>query len=260
MDCVVYSLSCKSPIHNSNEDDFFVKDNYIIIADGMGGERDGEVASRIAVDTVARILAESLTDNMDEEEIMRLSFKAITEADANIMGYVEQNPDSYGMGTTMLLTVVCGCKLFISWCGDSRCYSYHKGHLHTLTKDHSYVQQLIDAGEITETDSYGHPDNNLITRFVGGGKDLCIPDFVSYNMANSNIIIMCSDGLSGYCTTNDIEKIVASNRDVSILPNELIQLALNRGSDDDITVVVLASKSQSPSKSIGSFFEWFRKR
>lgn len=260
MDYVVHSLSCKSPVHSNNEDDFLIGDDYVIIADGMGGERDGEIASRVAVNTVAEVMAESLSDNMAEAEIRRLSFKAIEEADNNIMEYVEQNPESCGMGTTMLLSVVRNGRLFISWCGDSRCYSYRKGRIRTLTKDHSYVQQLIDAGKITEKESYTHPDSNLITRFVGGGEDFCIPEFESYDMAESNIIIMCSDGLSGYCKMKDIEKIVASNRDVSMLPDELMQLALRCGSDDDVTVVVLVPKLYNPSKSTGSFFGWFRRR
>ena len=255
----VHSITSQGKYHQRNEDAFFISDDFIIVADGMGGERDGDIASKLAVDTIAGILMEGAFKKTDELQIKYLLQEAIDCADSKIIEYIDRNPDSFGMGTTILVTMRHDNSLFISWCGDSRCLSYKKGHLVSLTKDHSYVQGLVDAGVITVKESYTHPDNNLITRYVGGGKGTCMTDFKFHPLSESEIIILCSDGLSGYCQLKDIEKVISGNKDISQLPEQLKNLAVSHGSDDDITIVVLSPQTCSSGYYVDSISGWFKK-
>lgn len=258
MEYKVHSISSKSCLHKNNEDNYFISDDYVIIADGMGGECDGDIASRLAVDAIASVISEGSPEMSTESDIRKMLDNAIYRADSKILEYIENNPGSFGMGTTVLLTIKNGDCLYIAWCGDSHCYTFDKGRLNSLTKDHSYVQELIDSGEITVAQSYAHPDNNLITRYVGGGVESCNPDFCIHRPSASEIIIMCSDGLSGYCQLNDIEKVVSSNTDVSQLPKQLRDLAVSHGSDDDITIIVLVPQSDASIRH-EDFFGWLKR-
>lgn len=257
MNYIVNSYTAKSQLHERNEDNHFICDNYLIIADGIGGESDGDVASRIAVDSIVSVLSKEIMDVMSDSDIKDVSYKAILSADSKISDYVEKHPGSFGMGTTVLLAVIKDDRLLISWCGDSHGYTYKNGGVSSITKDHSYVQDLIDAGRITVEESFTHPKNNLITRFVGGGEETCIPDFCIYPFSNFEIIILCSDGLSGYCTHNDIAKEIKRNTDIENLPEYLTDLAVRHGSADDITIVTFIPESYR--RTTKSKFRWMKK-
>ena len=207
MEFSVHSYTTKSKLHKHNEDSHFICDDYIIVADGMGGESDGDIASRLAVESIDSVLSQNVSNLISEVDLKKMLTEAVLSADSRISDYIEKNPDSFGMGTTTLLAVRKDEELFISWCGDSHCYSYKGGRVTSITKDHSYVQQLIDSGHLTIEESFTHPDNNLITRFVGGGEEACIPDFRTYHVSDSELIIFCSDGLSGYCKVEDLSLI-----------------------------------------------------
>ncbi len=259
MPYLTYSATAKSLYHEKTEDAYNVGDNYIIIADGMGGECNGDVASKIAVETILNILKAKSIETLTTEEIQKLMFTAIAEADRHILNYINQNPESYGMGTTILLLLYVHSTLYLAWCGDSRCFIYRKGILKSLTKDHSYVQELIDRKEITVEESYTHQDNNLITRYVGGGEDTCRPEFTSVVWQPEDIIILCSDGLSGYCRDEAICKKISFNTDMPNLPKELMELAIQQGSDDDITIVILCQNETALKTNSSSLFKWFKR-
>lgn len=259
MEYQIYSLTTKSTLHDNNEDNYSIGDGYVVVADGMGGECDGDIASRIAVDAITDALSGKIPGSASESYIKTLAFAAIGNADAGISGYIDNNPDSFGMGTTVLLSIIKDNRLYISWCGDSHCYCYSKGHVRSITRDHSYVQELVDAGEITEDESFSHPDNYLVTRYVGGGGETCRPDFKVFEVSDNDLIIMCSDGLSGYCRLDDIAETVSSVEDLSELPGKLTNLAVSHGSDDDITIVVLVPESYMPGKPSDTFFGWLKK-
>lgn len=258
MEYTVHTYSIKSKLHNNNEDSHFVCDDYIIVADGMGGESDGEIASRIAVESIDSFLSYKISEVSSEKEISELLTKAVNKADSKISDYIEDNPDSFGMGTTTLLAVWKNNDLYISWCGDSHCYTYKSGKVESITKDHSYVQQLIDSGHLTIDESFTHPNNNLITRYVGGGEETCIPDFCKHHVSETELIIFCSDGLSGYCKVEDISKTIRMNKNLQDLPKQLSDLAISHGSEDDITIIILAPKTYTISKSTTSLIEKFK--
>lgn len=259
MEYKVLSYTAKSNLHKTNEDNHFICDDYIIVADGMGGESDGDIASRIAVDSIVSVLSNNIAGISSDSDIKDISNRAIYSADSKISEYIDEHPDSFGMGTTVLLAIRKDNMLYISWCGDSHCYAYKDGVIKSITKDHSYVQQLIDSGHITVEESFTHPNNNLITRFVGGGEGTCIPEFCTYKVLDPEIIIFCSDGLSGYCKQNDIAKEIKYNPDIDNLPEQLSDLAVRQGSDDDITIVALVSKAYIPHRAPDSIFGWLKK-
>ena len=254
MEFVTNSISVKGRLHDVNEDSFICNDGYIVLADGMGGEASGDVASKLAIITISTFLNNHLREASSKEDVQHLSIQAIKEADAKITQYVTEHPDSYGMGTTVVLIIRKDDKGYVAWCGDSRCYIYSDDTLSAITKDHSYVQELIDNNLISIEESFTHPDNNLITKFVGGGEDTCIPEFTSCILSEESTIILCSDGLSGYCKNEDIAKIISTSQNDE-LPSRLHQLALQNGSDDDITIVTMTPKRKS-----GSLWKWFHTR
>lgn len=259
MEYSVHSYTTKSKLHTNNEDSHFICDDYIIVADGMGGESDGDIASRIAVESIESILSPNISKISSEKEISELLSKSVDKADSKISEYIEDNPDSFGMGTTTLLAVRKNNDIYISWCGDSHCYTYKGGKVSSITKDHSYVQQLIDSGHITVDESFTHPNNNLITRFVGGGKETCIPDFCKHHISDSELLIFCSDGLSGYCKVEDICRTIRNNQSLYELPKQLSDLAISHGSDDDITVIILAPKTYVATGATNTLLGWFKK-
>lgn len=224
-------------------------DDFVIVADGMGGERDGEVAARMAVEHIAHRLSELDFSALDLDGARSHALSAINEADRAIEAYMDSHPMSMGMGTTVLLLMFCGDEACIAWCGDSRCYLYEsRGALRSLTKDHSYVQELIDDGELTLEDSFTHPDSNIITRYVGGGEQMCVPEFTSCRLSESDLLLLCSDGISGYCRDEDIRNCVAAAGGLSAIPHELAESALRHGSEDDITVVVCGGATCHPKR------------
>lgn len=259
MEYSVISYTAKSKLHTNNEDSHLISDDYIIIADGMGGESDGDIASRIAVESIDSILSTNISKVSSEKEISELLSRAVDKADSKISDYIEDNPDSFGMGTTILLAIRKGDDLYIAWCGDSHCYTYKEGKVSSITKDHSYVQQLIDSGHLTIEGSFTHPNNNLITRYVGGGEETCIPDFCKHHISDSELVIFCSDGLSGYCKVEDVSRTIRNNQVIQELPKQLFDLAISHGSDDDITIIILAPKTYVATGATNSLLGWFKK-
>ena len=140
----------------------------LVVCDGMGGMNAGEVASAIAVETIkSRFAADQLTDNALAEPMAYIK-SAIVAADAAIKKHGKEYPDTAGMGSTIVLAWLLGKKVYVGWCGDSRCYCYNsKTGLVRLSHDHSYVQELVDAGKLTEELAFDHPNNNIITRSLG---------------------------------------------------------------------------------------------
>lgn len=251
MEFVIKSISKKGRFHAQNEDSFVVHEDYVIIADGMGGELNGDIASQLAIFTISKFLNHHLQKAASKEDVQDLSFRAIKEADSKITQYINEHPESFGMGTTVVIIIRKGNKGYVAWCGDSRCYIYSNNILSAITKDHSYVQELIDNNLISIDEAFIHPDNNLITKFVGGGEDACVPEFTSCRLSEGCTIILCSDGLSGYCKNEDIANVVSTSQNDE-LPLRLYQLAIQKGSNDDITIVTM-----TPKRKPWSLWKWF---
>ena len=213
----------------------------LVVADGMGGANAGEVASMLATTAIRDSLTpERISLCVASGDIPLLLRKCVGDADKAISLRMMEDPSTAGMGTTVVICWITEGTAYIAWCGDSRCYLYNPLHgLTPLTKDHSYVQQLVDKGEITAEEALTHPDSNIITRGLGDFDSQSTPDVVTHPLTPNDLLLLCSDGLSGYCTDSDIERVLHDNyRDVTVCKDQLLKLAMQAGGHDNICIVL----------------------
>lgn len=185
----------------------------LVVCDGMGGMNAGEVASDIAVKTIKQLFAsELLTDSVLQNPCKYIA-DAIIAADSAIKSHSKENPETEGMGSTIVMAWLLGEKVYVGWCGDSRCYRFNPQlGLERLSHDHSYVQELVDAGKLTEELAFDHPNNNIITRSLGDPRGAAQPDTKEFDLYNNDIILLCSDGLCGTLRDNEIEELVQQHQ------------------------------------------------
>lgn len=217
----------------------------LVVADGMGGANAGEIASSIAIDTVKNYFSQNRLgeSELSEKTAYGLLLEAITLSNKAIMEHVETDSDSIGLGTTIVITWIIEDKAYIAWCGDSRCYCYNPVNgLRPLTKDHSYVQELVDEGAITPKQAFNHPDSNIITKCLGDVDAATEPDIITYQLNDEDLLLSCSDGLCGYCDDKAIEKVLLNNFDnLSECKDNLLKLAMTAGGQDNITIALCAT-------------------
>ncbi|MDR1652961.1 MAG: Stp1/IreP family PP2C-type Ser/Thr phosphatase [Prevotellaceae bacterium] len=213
------------------------------VCDGMGGHAGGEQASRIAVDCITQFMSHELY--ADVRGAMR---DALEFANMQILGAAAEHPELQGMGTTACILLVQDDKAWIAHAGDSRIYLYvaAEKRLHRLTKDHSYVQGLVDQGIIYEEEAETHPDKNRIVKALGIRETLN-PEVAENPIlpARDDIFLVCSDGLSGMVSDKEIEKILADKTDLKAKEAALMEAAKAGGGTDNITFQ-LARISHSP--------------
>lgn len=216
----------------------------LVVADGMGGMNAGEVASAIAIEAIRdwfspqRITPEVKQNRYTIEKFMSA---AIVDADSRIKAQGQSHPDQKGMGTTIVVAWILEGKLYVSWCGDSRAYIYSKSYLRQVTKDHSYVQGLVDKGVITADDAFDHPDSNIITRSLSDSQNKARPDSLlqPIPLHDGDIVLLCTDGLCGMVRDTEIEQVVSENTtDMNLLADQLIMSACNADGADNITVCI----------------------
>jgi len=215
----------------------------IVVADGMGGMNAGEVASKLAIETIReyfspeKLTAEVLKTRYTIEKYMN---DAIVAADMKIKAVAKSRPETKGMGTTIVIGWIIDGMLYISWCGDSRAYVYNpSAGLHQISKDHSYVQNLVDKGSITRDEAFDFPDSNIITRCLSDGTTKAKPESLlkPYEVCDNDIIMLCTDGLSGMIRDNEMESIIRQNEhNMDALVDELIKAACEAEGSDNITI------------------------
>lgn len=215
----------------------------LVVADGMGGMNAGEVASELAINTVKEYFTPeniTLAVMANRYSIERFMNSAIVAADAKIKRIGKEQPETRGMGTTIVIGWLLDGKLYVSWCGDSRAYVYNpEAGLHQITKDHSYVQDLVDKGSISPEDAFDFPDSNIITRSLsdGGGKAKPESLLKPYEVCDNDIILLCTDGLCGMIRDNEIETVFRSNEhNMDQCADALIHAACEAEGSDNITV------------------------
>lgn len=229
--------SDKGFVRSNNEDGFLLDDDLRIyaVADGMGGHRAGEIASRVTLEA----LRDTLTREKNAPPGSTLE-RAMKTAGIRIFGQAEKDPELRGMGTTLTaLLVNADTKGTLVHVGDSRCYRWRSGKLTLLTEDHSWVWEQRKAGLLTDSEATTHPMRNVITRSVGHGGE-SNPDIFSVDVAPGDAFMLCSDGLCGYVTDAEIGAHwgpVADNPAAAV--DQLIALALDHGGEDNVTVVAL---------------------
>lgn len=227
---------CHAYYEPSPADEFRRKGRLAVVADGMGGHNGGTVASHTAVETILRVFSQSASSSLK-----RLLASSIDRANMVVREMALADPALRNMGTTCVAIALRGRVAEIAHIGDSRAYLIRRGAIRQITRDHTYLNDLIEIGLITPEAAKNHPDQHIITRCVGMGAALQI-DFNRADVEPGDIFVLCSDGLYKYIEDDEVMRVVTSHE-----PQEsakaLVDLANARGGDDNTTVLVLRVNS-----------------
>ena len=221
-----------------NEDNYLLSDKsefpmLFAVADGMGGHAAGAVASKLLVEQLA--MFDEMVEPERELELLR---HAIESANLGIYRAAEKDLALSGMGTTLVAALILGREYIAANVGDSRMYQYHDKTLDTVTTDHSLVEQLVLAGAITKDEARVHPQRNIITRAMGVSPKVDV-DLFERVWNPGDILVICSDGLHGSVEDEDMISVLSSNRSLESMCDLLVQLALDNGGTDNITVILV---------------------
>jgi protein phosphatase len=211
-------------------------DALLVVADGMGGHAAGEVASRMTVDGIIGLMSRS--DDLpsaEGSEYLRFLGEIVQQVN-NTIFQAGQDEDKRGMGTTCTVAVVRGDQLFVSHVGDSRAYLLRSGDLHQITQDHSWVEEQVRQGTLSPEEARNHPNRNIITRAVGLEPKVEVDGYL-VGLANKDILLLCSDGLTTMIEDSQISEILTANEPVEAC-RALIDAANDQGGHDNITVAV----------------------
>ena len=211
----------------------------LMVADGMGGAAAGELASEMATDTIYKhLLAEWLAE--DEATGQRFAYRlkeAVETANRAIHDYAKAHPENRGMGTTATVVGVLEDHLYLTQVGDSRAYLIRGKEAHQLTKDQSLMQRLVEAGELTEEEAAQSERRNIILQALGPDSKVKV-DLTHQDLRRGDILVLCSDGLSGQVKKEEIAKTALESKDLAAAATRLVGLANERGGPDNITVIL----------------------
>ncbi len=239
----IYSKTDIGLTRHSNQDAVFtsvLEDGGVlaIVCDGMGGANAGNIASEIAVKTISEYITQSYRIAMDFFGIERILKNAIASANMEIYDMSLKDEALKGMGTTTVVAVVRDGVAVIAHVGDSRAYIAGDG-LNLITRDHSVVQSLVESGKISPEDAKVHPRKNVITRALGIEENVVV-DSCQIEIKADDILLLCTDGLSGYADEDGIYNALKKN--TKQVAENLIELAKSGGGRDNITVAVIANQ------------------
>ena len=211
--------------------------NLFIVADGMGGHKAGDFASRQATQTIVDFLQTSTEENM----VVGIR-NAVEEANRVVIAKAAESEDFEGMGTTVVLATIFENTMYVANVGDSRLY-LERDELKQITKDHSLVEEMVRMGGIDEEAARYHPKKNVITRAVGGSDEIQI-DFFEIQLAPGDVILMCSDGLTNMVEDSEISLIIKKQRDVVEMAETLVNTANQNGGTDNVSVIVIKNERE----------------
>ncbi len=235
------AMSDKGRVRENNEDSYFIPNDenfpLFIVADGIGGHKSGEIASNMTVDIIKNNLKtvdeyESITDLEDD------FIKAISLANNEVYNKSIQDTELSGMGTTLTLIYFYKDSVLIGHVGDSRTYVVSEDRIQQLTEDDTFVNKLVELGEITPIEAANHPKRNIITNAIGTDTRIDI-SLIQYNYAVDEYLLICTDGLTDMVTNNEILKIVNEYKDPTSIKEQLIKSALDAGGKDNITFIII---------------------
>jgi protein phosphatase len=249
MDVKAYGLSDVGKQRQHNEDTFLVADDakLFLVADGMGGHAAGEIASRIAVDSISEFIVHTKEDDGTwphayDEHYTRTTNRlmaALRMANTRVLEAMRKDAKLRGMGTTVVAAMSEGGKMSVAHVGDSRAYLIRAGAISRLTNDHSWVYEQVQAGMLTEAEAEKHPLRNVITRALGGALSVT-PDASEVESRPGDVYLLCSDGLTGMVPEEEILRIVTENAaDLEQACRVLIDVANERGGLDNVTAILV---------------------
>ena len=211
-----------------------------MVADGMGGAAAGEIASQMAIETVLQTLRDQWipADRHDADTFADALRRATETANATIHGYAAAHPENRGMGSTATIAGLLHDTLYLAQVGDSRGYLVRDGVARQITKDQSLVQRLIDAGELTEEEAEVSDRRNIILQALGPEANIRI-DLTHQRVSRGDVLILCSDGLSGQVRADDLARVATEESDLVTVCKRLIDMANEAGGPDNITVIAV---------------------
>ena len=234
-----FSITDTGVTREMNQDYYFATDtnlgnipNLFIVADGMGGHKAGDYASR---HTIERVVA-SISRNSSEEPVTIIQ-EAISKANELLVAESNEDETKSGMGTTLVIATLVGDKLIVANVGDSRLYVI-SDMVRQITRDHSLVDEMVRLGELNPSEARSHPDKNIITRAIGAQKDVKA-DFFEVELAKDDYVLMCTDGLTNMVRDEEILDIVRSEKEPEAIAHKLVRMANNNGGRDNITVTII---------------------
>ena len=228
-------------MRSHNEDSVIITKNtsgdYLMaVADGMGGHSAGEIASSIVVSHLSKCFNESFC-NMEKSKAVNWIREMATEVNDLIFSYAAEHPESKGMGTTLVMALVTNDYVLIGNIGDSSGFVVKDGQMHKVTYDHTLVNLLLKAGELTEEEAKDHPKKNVLMKALGANNPIDI-DIFDCDM-DIDSILLCSDGLTSMLDTEQIEKVLLSEIEIEDKVIKLIRKSNNRGGTDNISIAYL---------------------
>lgn len=227
----VYQATHVGKVRKNNEDALiFIEPETFAVADGMGGQAAGEIASKILIDTAKNFLP--TVPEPHNEDILK---KVIMKSNAAILREAANNPEYRGMGTTATILHIYKSRAYYAHVGDSRIYRLKNNILEQITQDHSYVENLVRKGEITAAEARVHPMKNLLTQAVGAVPEVEV-DTASFSVNIGDIFLLCTDGLTNMVDDKKITEILLSSGNPA---ENLIQAALDNGGADNVSVIVV---------------------
>jgi PPM family protein phosphatase len=223
-------------IRDGNEDSGYAGPRLLVVADGMGGQAAGELASSVVVQTVAQLDAN--TQPQPPADPVRALAERINEAHERLHTIITDNPQLEGMGTTLTAFLFSESHVAFAHIGDSRAYRLRAGRLEQLTADHTWVQRLVDEGRISEEEAGHHPQRSLLMRALDGRGQVADADLSVTDIQPGDRLMLCSDGLSSFVSFDTLESTLAGYADPHQAAESLIQLALRAGGPDNVTCIV----------------------
>lgn len=230
-------------IRDNNQDAYYIpSDNskpLFIIADGMGGHKAGEIASKLAIDIISQNFNNLLDiENINEDGIKNNISKSFNEANEKIYKKAMKEEECSGMGTTVTLAYISDKNLYIGHVGDSRAYTFNKASLLQITEDHSLVEELIKNGSISKEEAKHHPQRNIITRAVGTSTEIDV-DILVLPKDTVEVLLLCTDGLTSMLEDDEIENVLINSENMQMACEDLVKYSNDKGGYDNITVLAL---------------------
>ena len=231
-------------VRNTNQDAFKILAlgagaGLALVCDGMGGASGGDRASALAKEVITEVVCARYRDDMGPDAVKIAVREAVMEANRRIYETAQEDPALQGMGTTVVLALLYQNHAYIAHVGDSRLYCFRDGALSQLTRDHSFIQELLDQGKISKDEAKVHPSKNIITRAGGVQWDVEL-DFHVLELCPGDRLLLCTDGLSNACSDAEIAALLGS-RPAEEAAEELIRSANRSGGHDNVTVVIVES-------------------
>lgn len=243
---LAWGLSDPGMVRKENQDHFAIvkldeQSLLAMVCDGMGGAKSGGIASRMAVDVFSEELSRSWKSGLAADKIEKLMKNGCDLANQAVYEQSNVGDEYDGMGTTLVAAVICGTQVHIVNVGDSRAYHISESGIKLVTTDHSFVQLMVQRGEITMEQAKNHPSKNLITRAIGT-EDAVESDGFHLELAEGDSLLLCSDGLSNTMADQEILFEIAHGAKQADCCQRLLEIAKNRGAPDNVTAVLVTTR------------------